>query len=252
MKKLLSIFITVLLLTLCACSGKKETATPSPLPSGAPSSPAVIVDEPTSSVSAPAASVTGAAAYILSTSAAESSVYGAVEYKNTGNCYVYLSSATLNFTCGDVEFSEDFQPLTGASDVLAPGESSYIAVWTSTAKELAEGSAITVDATLNVTQCDETRIKLRVGNLFVAENYPGVGTVTGTVFNDNDSDCPINIIYLGFYDKDSKLLGVWYFTKDASIPAGENKTFFENMNGLPIKDLSANTASIQGRAFGII
>jgi hypothetical protein len=252
MKKLLSLLMITMLLTLCACSGKKTTATPSPLPSGTSNGQGVITAASAPSAPAPAASVTGAVAYVLSTSAAESSVYGAIEYENTGNCYVYLSSASLTFTCGDVEFSEEFQPLTGASDVLAPGESSYIAVWTSTGKQLPENTSITVNPTLNVTQCGQTRIQLRTGNLFISENYPGIGTVTGTVFNDNDSDCPINMIYLGFYDKDSKLLGVWYFTKDAAIPADGNKTFVENMNGLPIKDLSANTESIRGHAFGIM
>ena len=194
---------------------------------------------------APAVEVTDTAAYVFD-GAEGPTLYGAVAYKNTGNCPIVLTGATLSFNVGGASQSHDYLPVMSDISVLLPGETGFVAWWNPDSS-LAPGASAAMTAALSCAQTDLQRIPVTPRSIFLADNYPGFTTMTGSL--ESDGECSLNLVYTGFYDESGKLLGVWHFTKNAPLDPGESKTFAVHMKELPIEGLAEKTKEI--RTYGV-
>ncbi len=194
---------------------------------------------------APAVEVTDTAAYVFD-GAEGPTLYGAAAYQNTGNCPIVLTGSKLTFTVGGASQSHDYLPVMSDIAVLLPGETGFIAWWNPDSS-LTPGAAAAMTAELSCAQADPARIPVTPRSIYLADNYPGFTTMTGSL--ESDGECSLNLIYTGFYDDSGKLLGVWHFTKNAPLDPGENKTFAIHMKELPIEGLAEKTKEI--RTYGV-
>ena len=53
-------------------------------------------------------------------------LYGAAEYKNTGDCPVIITGVVFGFAAGSETVTREFVPFLNEYDIVMPGESSYI------------------------------------------------------------------------------------------------------------------------------
>ena len=194
---------------------------------------------------APAVTVTDTAAYVFD-GAEGPTLYGAAAYENTGHCPIVLTGATLSFTVNGASQSHDYLPVMSDIAVLLPGETGFVAWW-NPEPSLTPGASAAMTAQLTCTQSDTERILVTPRSLFLADNYPGFTTMTGSL--ESDGECSLNLIYTGFYDESGKLLGVWHFTKNAPLDPGESKSFTVHMKELPIEGLAEKTKEI--RTYGV-
>ena len=268
MKKSFVIFICISLsLAIMAGCGKKEQeqeaslfaidplsmdSTPTPQPANSAEVQGLeVVSEnlPTASADpaaapAPAVQVTDTAAYVFD-GAEGPTLYGAVAYENTGNCPIVLTGATLSFNVGGATQSHDYLPVMSDIAVLLPGETGFVAWWNPDSSLTPGNAAMT--AQLSCASTDIQRISVTPRNVFLADNYPGFTTMTGSL--EAEGECSLNLVYTGFYDESGKLLGVWHFTKNAPLDPGESKTFAVHMKELPIEGLAEKTKEI--RTYGV-
>lgn len=175
-------------------------------------------------------------------------LYGAAEYTNSGDCPVTVTSAVFTFSLGGAEVTNEFVPVLSEYDVVLPGQNSYVTLWLPYEGETA-ANEVTLSVSLKCERTDKTRIELVLDDLYLADNYPGFTTLSGSVRNISDTECSLNLAYAGFYDETGSLIGVWYFTKNATLSGGDEKNFVVHMTGLP-SGLSLKTAEIRSAAFG--
>ena len=269
MKKCFVIFICILLsLALMTGCGKKQeqeetslfaidplsmNSAPTPEPENnakVQGLEVVAVNQPTASADpaaapAPAVEVTDTVAYVFD-GAEGPTLYGGLAYQNTGNCPIVLTGATLSFNVGGASQSHDYLPVMSDISVLLAGETGFVAWWNPDSS-LTPGASAAMTATLSCAQTDLQRIPVTPRSVFLADNYPGFTTMTGSL--ESDGECSLNLVYTGFYDESGKLLGVWHFTKNAPLDPGESKTFAVHMKELPIEGLGEKTKEI--RTYGV-
>ena len=194
---------------------------------------------------APAVEVTDTVAYVFDV-AEGPTLYGGAAYENTGNCPIVLTGATLSFNVDGATQSHNYLPVMSDIAVLLPGETGFIAWWNPDAT-LTPGAAAAMTAQLDCSHTDAARIPVTPRSVFLADNYPGFTTMTGSL--ESEGECSLNLVYTGFYDESGKLLGVWHFTKNAPLDPGESKTFALHMKELPIEGLAEKTKEI--RTYGV-
>lgn len=176
-------------------------------------------------------------------------LYGAIEYENTGDCPIVISKAHFVFTLESGKIEYDHVPPLGEYMVVLPGETSFEAVWV-TGKSVTPGEAVTLSASLTATEAAAPRVALEADNLYVADNYPGFSTLSGRLSCASQSGCTMNVVCVGFYDEAGAFLGAWYFTKNAVLEPNESKNFVINMRDFPFSDLGARVAGFKSAAFG--
>lgn len=201
---------------------------------------------------APAARVDATAAYIFDNGDSNYVLYAAVEYTSTGDCPAVVSTANIVFTAGGKSYSLTFTPPLSEYGPVLPGESAYMAVWHSVKDEvLTADAAISVAVTLNCVKGRTERTGVTGSSLYITQNYPDFATLTGKLTGDSAVPAQMNMVYCAFYDESGKLLGVWYFTKNAQLPADEKRSFAVQLRALPIPGLADNTAEILVTGFGM-
>lgn len=176
-------------------------------------------------------------------------LYGAVAYKNTGTANVVITKAAFTFRAGETTVEHEFEPVLAQYDVVALGETSFVTLWLPDST-IAAGTDVTLEAKLTCVAAENTRVNLEVKNLFLADNYPKFTTMSGTVTNAASTECAFFMTYVGFYDENENLLGVWYFTKNVRLEAGGSTAFVTRMEDLPISGLSETTKTMVAGAFG--
>lgn len=194
---------------------------------------------------APAVSVTDTVAYVFD-GAEGPTLYGAAAYENTGNCPVVLTGATLSFNVDGASQSHEYLPVMSDIAVLLPGETGFVAWWNPDSS-LTPNASATLAVELSCQQSDGARVPVTPRSVFLADNYPGFTTMTGSL--ESDGECSLNLVYTGFYDENGELLGVWHFTKNAPLDPGESKSFAVHMKELPIEGLAEKTTEI--RTYGV-
>lgn len=177
-----------------------------------------------------------------------STLYGAIEYKNTGDCPVYLSKISYQFSVNGTQLTHDYTPPLGEHTIVLPGESSYEAIWLPAAYESDADVALT--ASLFCVESSAPLTTLEVSNLYVADNYPGFSTLSGRVTCVSGNPCSTNLIFVGFYNSSDQFLGAWYLTKNAVLEPNEPKDFVVNMQEFPITKLAEQTSNFKWAAFG--
>lgn len=201
---------------------------------------------------APQACVDDAVAYIFDKGEGRFVLYAAIEYTSTGDCPAVVDKASVAFTAGGKSYSVEFTPPLGEHGPVLPGEVSYLAVWhTVTDETLTADAEISVSATLACVKGVAERVNISGSGLYLAQNYPKFATLTGKLTSDSATPTQINMVYCAFYDADGKLLGVWYFTKNAQISNEDSKVFSVHMRELPIPELAERAAEMRISGFGM-
>jgi len=247
-------------LTACANSTAAQPASTPAATDGPSPSPAQEMPEAQPSpgaqalASLPAAAecpVTQVAAYYFADVQGSPNLYAAVEFQNSSDYPAVVSSVTVTFTVDGKTVEETFTPPCAQSDIIAPGETSTAAGWFSCSPKAPESVTATAKVVLTPVPLPQ-QMPLAVTNLMIVQNYPGFATVSGRAKNlSPDEDYDLTMIYLNFYDGEGKLLGVQFFTKDLIVKAGDVHDFVYHLRCLPIEGLTANTAAITARGFGI-
>jgi hypothetical protein len=177
-------------------------------------------------------------------------LYGAAEYTNSGDCPVTISSALFTFKADGIDITNEFVPVLNQYDIVLPGQTSYVTLWLPYEGNASESADVTMTAQLKCERAETPRIELSLGNLYLADNYPGFTTLSGTIRSTSQTECSLNLAYAAFYDDAGALLGVFYFTKNATLAYGDEKNFVVHMTGLPIEGLAGKTAEVRSAAFG--
>lgn len=248
MKKFLILFLigTLLLGASCGDDPKINDVAGSPpvhAATGSPHISATPLKAPDKSVE-----VLSTAAHIFE-GASGPTLYGAIEYRNIGEKPLYITSASFSFSVDGKSVFQEFVPPLNKFDIIMPGERSFLTLW-HMEPDLKLNAQATLTAYLKYEASEENRIPLQVSNLYLAGNYPKFTTLSGTVENTNGFECPMNMIYVGFYDEKGALLGVWHFSHNALLEAGDIKSFVVHMKELPIQNLASRCASFHATAFG--
>lgn len=194
------------------------------------------------------ARVTATAAYSYA-DGDKTKLYAAVEYKNEGDCPMVISNVKLNAAAEGVNETAEFVPELSEYMVLLPGETGYIARWLGETT-IPAGEAITLNASLTAEKRDERGARITVDNLYIADNYPSVTTLSGRLTCQEGRACAANMIFAGFYDENGRFMGAWYFSKNALFEGGDSKNFVVDMNDFPIAKLSEKAADVRGIGFG--
>ncbi len=182
----------------------------------------------------------------------DAQLYCGFEAVNTGDCPAIIETVYAEFDVEDAgRFSTDFSPVAGEYDVVPPGGKTFCALWLPAREALPENPGVTLSLELTALPSEAPALELSVKNARVIQNYPAFATVSGSLWNESGEECPLNVIYTAFYDQAGELLGVFHFTKNASIYADEFKNFVVHMQPLPIANLAENTFTIETHAFGI-
>ena len=177
-------------------------------------------------------------------------LYGAIEYRNDGNCPLVLTGAKFVFTSGAYSLEKGFTPMLCQYDVLYPGDTSYVTYWGAPDEDAQFRSDIDLTASLECEKAAADRIDLEVSELLIADNYPGFSTLSGTVENKSGTDCNLNLIYAAFYDGSGSLMGVWHFSENATLKSGVAHSFVVDMTELAIDGLSSRASAIKASGFG--
>lgn len=236
----------VLSLLLCGCAAKQPAAAPDAAPAAAePNAAATPAAEYGSNA---AAQVLGAVAYSYAQGEG-SALYAAVEYKNAGDCPIIITEAKLELSAGSAGENASFTPELNEYLVLLPGETGYIVRWLGPTS-IPAGESITVAAELTAQKCAERGARITVADLYAADNYPNVTTLSGKLSCQAGRACTANMIFVGFYDDAARFLGAWYFAKNALFEGGDSQKFVIDMQGLPLENISQTAAEIRGIGFG--
>ena len=207
--------------------------------------------EPTAKVNnpQPALEIVSSVAYLFNSGRI---LYGAVEYKNTGNCNIVLTNAQFTFSDASTSLPVTFTPMLSEYDVVEPGATSFVTYWGNNPADeiLLESENITVTAELTPVATDDVRRDLELSDIRVLDNYPGFSTLSGLITSSQTDACTMNMSYVAFYDADDTLLGVWNFTLNSVMNPGDIRSFVINMNDLTIENLSSRTASTKACGFG--
>ena len=220
--KRLTVFIICILLLASGCAKKEEKAS-----LFAVAEPAATADP--GAAPSPAVTLTGTAAYVFD-GAEGPTLYGAAAYENTGNCPVIITNAALSFNVGGTAYQYSFVPIMNDKTVVLPGETSFVAFWHK-------------DSSLDCAKAEGRDVTVYAKDIFLADNYPGFTTMTGTL--SSDGECDLNLVYIGFYDSSDNLIGVWHFTKNAPMDGSDSKSFSIHMKELPIDGLAEKTSSVK-------
>lgn len=172
-------------------------------------------------------------------------LYGAISYENTGDGALVPAKATFTFALEGKTEEVTFTPVFADQTIVLPGETAYAALWYPLAG-ITPGADVRLSASLEWEEASASPLRIEAGDLRLAHNYPAFTTLAGVL--TPGADCPCNLIYAAFYDQAGALLGVWYFTENAHLMAGEPKAFTTHMKEFPLADLAERTAEI--RAFG--
>ncbi len=256
---ILAVFIAAsAILAACSAPGSPAaTQTPSPGPAApavtaAPSPTASPAAKPAPSPAARAEFTAGKQVAYVFGEGEDALLYCGFEAINTGDCPAIIETVHAQFRVeGADRFSEEFSPVAGEYDVVAPGEKTYCALWLPARKELPESPVITLTLELSAIPSSSQALPLTVKNVRIIQNYPDFATVSGSLWNESGEECPLNVVYTAFYDQAGELLGVFHFTKNAGMYADEFKNFVVHLQPLPIENLAENTATIETHAFGI-
>ncbi|NCB30726.1 MAG: hypothetical protein EOM66_04890 [Clostridia bacterium] len=243
----------VCLFLLLGCAKEPEAVVIDVTAAGSGVTPAPLSAEPAreegedtaSAKAGPAAEIRGTAAYILSC-AEGPALYGAVAYENTGDAPLVVTKANFTFSFAGTTEEVEFTPIFADKTIVLPGETSYAVLWYTMA-DLVPGTEVRLSASLQWEEASSARIAIDLGNLYLAHNYPAFTSMAGIL--TAQADCPCNLIYTAFYDESGNLLGVWYFTENAHLLAGEPKAFTTHMKELPLENLAEQTKEIH--YFGI-
>lgn len=176
-------------------------------------------------------------------------LYAAVEYQNDGDCPIAVSNVKLTITAAGASETVEFVPELSDYIVLLPGETGYIARWLGETT-IPAGETITLDAFITAEKRDERGARITVDNLYIADNYPSVTTLSGRLTCQEGRACAANMIFAGFYDENGRFMGAWYFSKNALFEGGDSKNFVVEMNDFPIAKLSEKAADVRGIGFG--
>ncbi len=176
------------------------------------------------------------------------SLYGAAAYENTGDTPLYITQAEFTFSLPGLREEIQFTPVFSQETVVLPGETSYVALWYAY-PDLTPGTEVTLDATLHWEATEGERVALSADSIHLARNYPAFVSMAGTV--TAQQDCPCNLVYTAFYDEADQLLGVWYFTVNAQLFAGEPYSFTTHMKELPLPELEDQAARVESFGVGI-
>ncbi len=260
--KRLTVFIICILLLASGCAKKEEKASlfavdplnggteageaALPGPKGIAGLEAASAAEPASTADpeaapSPAVAVTGTAAYVFD-GAEGPTLYGAAAYENTGNCPVIITNAALSFNVGGTAYQYSFVPIMNDKTVVLPGETSFVAFWHKDSS-LTPGTAAAMTASLDCAKAEGRDVTVYAKDIFLADNYPGFTTMTGTL--SSDGECDLNLVYIGFYDSSDNFIGVWHFTKNAPMDGSDSKSFSIHMKELPIDGLAEKAASVK-------
>lgn len=237
--------------SLFAINPMTASATPQPVSDeGIQGLEVSVVSEPATpadpaEIPAPAITVSDTVAYVFDGTEGPT-LYGAAAYENTGNCPVIITGAVLNFSLNGTSRAHDHTPIMNETAILLPGETGFLAWWDPDSS-LSPDADVTLDVTAACRQADAERITVTPTGIYLADNYPSFTTMTGTL--ESDGECSLNLVYTGFYDANGKLLGVWFFTKNAPLSPDDSKNFAIHMKELPIDSLGEKTASI--RTYGV-
>lgn len=198
---------------------------------------------------------TNASARVMATAAYsyadgdKTKLYAAVEYQNDGDCPIAVSNVKLTITAAGASETVEFVPELSDYIVLLPGETGYIARWLGETT-IPAGETITLDAFITAEKRDERGARITVDNLYIADNYPSVTTLSGRLTCQEGRACAANMIFAGFYDENGRFMGAWYFSKNALFEGGDSKNFVVDMNDFPIAKLSEKAADVRGIGFG--
>ncbi len=230
-----------------------DLATPGVAPAPAPTPSPAPVPTPEPAASAAHAEFTeGKQVVHVFGEGADALLYCGFEAFNTGDCPAVLEMVSAEFRVEDAgRFSEEFSPVAGEYDVVAPGEKTYCALWLSAREALPDNPSVTLSLELFAQPSEASALELSVKNARIIQNYPGFATVSGSLWNESGEECPLNVVYTAFYDSAGELLGVFHFTKNAAMYADEFKNFVVHLRPLPIENLAENTAMIETHAFGL-
>lgn len=178
-------------------------------------------------------------------------LYGGVSYTNESDAAMRLSEATFTFTYPNGTQQNTFVPVAAENDVVAPGETAYCTLWLPYDDTAGRPDSVTLQAQLSGAAATLAPRQLTVENARLIQNYPGFATLSGRLSNPGTDACDLNMVYVGFYDQNGALLGVWHFTRNAVLQAGDGAAFVVHLQALPIEGLCENTAEMRFHAFGI-
>lgn len=178
-------------------------------------------------------------------------LYGGIAYKNEGSMPVRLTAASFTFSYSGRTQTSDFTPIAAEQDIVLPGETGYCTLWLPYDDALGIPEDLTVTAELTAAAAEGSPQLLTVNDARLIQNYPGFATLSGSLKNPGPQPCELNMVYAAFYDEQEKLLGVWYFTKNALLQPGEDAAFVVHLQALPIEGLAEQTKQIRFRAFDL-
>ena len=175
-------------------------------------------------------------------------LYLCCEYNNNSEVDCVIDEIIYHVTIdGESTEIKTEQPSGAYCVVRAQHSRYYNAVWTDTKKT--KESELHVDfVEIKVSKTDAYGITIAGKDLFIVRNYPAFCTVSGELFSSDDAS--MNLVYIGFYDKDENLLGVWCASEPHDFVYGEYSHFTMHMKNLPIEELEEKTDSINVCGFG--
>ena len=245
--KSIALFLCLcLLVTLYGCK-KKEPPPTEPEPDTAnmtvldPAATAV-----PSTTNSGTLTLTDSVAYAL-----EGMLYGGITYTNTNASPLSLTEAVFTFTYAGGTKTETLLAFAPESDIVMPGETACAALYVPLGAEENIAGDISLTVALTGTAATASPQRLSVSDAMLTHNYPRFATLTGSLNNPTADICNLNMIYAHFYDDTGRLLGVWYFSRNAIIQPGDSVPFSVHLSSLPIPGLADNTASIRFYAYGI-
>ena len=177
-------------------------------------------------------------------------LYGAVEYKNTGDCTVTIEQASFTFSSAAGKQDISFEPPLAVYDCVAPEGTGYLVYYGPWEGDAVPEGSVTLSAKLVAKKSQNQRIDMTVSNLYLARNYPGFCTLSGTLSLKGAGECEMNMIYVGFYGASGEFLGAWNFTRNALFSQGESKRFSVQMTSLPIENLETRAVTFKATSYG--
>ncbi len=178
-------------------------------------------------------------------------LYGGIAYKNEGSEPVTLTAASFTFSYSGKTQTSDFTPVAAEQDIVLPGETGYCTLWLPYDDALGIPEGLAVTAELTAAASEQPPQPLAVNDARLIKNYPGFATLSGSLKNPGSKACELNMVYAAFYNEQGKLLGVWYFTRNAVLQPGEDAAFVVHLQALPIEGLAEQTKEVRFRAFGM-
>lgn len=177
-------------------------------------------------------------------------LYGGVAYRNAGSAPIQLSAAVFTFSVNGGTQQNEFTPVE-AYDVVLPGETAYCTLMTAYEREGEPGGEVALAAELRAQTTERAQRPLTVSSAMLIQNYPGFPTLSGRLQNASGEAVDLAMVYVGFYDENEKLIGVWYFPYNALLQPGDGTPFVVHMRALPIPNLAARTAGMRFRAYSM-